>query len=155
MTHNYSKWFSIVAIILLFGMGCSSKTGANNSTPDTTKTDTFKGAIAKMKFGSKIFLTEENVSIEFSKVTNDSRCPKGGECIHQGNVSVELTLEKKGEFVKKLTLSDLEQESTQEIGHVIIKLKSVSPYPEVNKKVEVQDYVIVLEKSKKINQGNQ
>jgi|GEM_PF-1880258 len=147
--------FPIIMLSLLLSMSCSNKIGAQATNPDKSSTvTTFKNGIAKLWFGQTVSLDEKDMSLMFVKVTNDSRCPKGGECIQQGNVYIELKLEKNGKLVESFILSDLTTKSMKEIGNIIIKLNSVSPYPTINKTIEAQNYVLVLEKSKKIKQGN-
>ena len=142
--------FSIVLLTCLLSWSCSNKTEAYRSGSDNSNTPiTFKNGIAKLKFGQVGLLDAKDLSLAFTKVTNDSRCPKGLECIQQGHVLVELALKKEGKVIEIFILSDRVEESVKEIGDLVIKLKSVSPYPEFNKKIDVADYVLLLEKSKK------
>lgn len=87
------------------------------------------------------------VSITFTKVTQDSRCPEDVVCIWQGLAEVELLIEVNGSEEKFLlstfpTFQDVPSEVT--FKGYIFKLEGVSPYPNTEVSHKEKDYSIQM-----------
>jgi hypothetical protein len=85
--------------------------------------------------------------LKVDQIKEDSRCPKYTNCVWEGQVTVTVSLkEKKG---KEQTLdftmraSD-KQSSSRKVGDYQLRLKQVDPYPEADKTVKKEDYMVTL-----------
>lgn len=87
-----------------------------------------------------------DLSIKFSNVTEDSRCPQGAQCIWEGKISIVFDIIEKGEKTGEFTLSSNPDDSmkTQGINNYSISLVSVNPYPEIDKPFAKEDYIATI-----------
>jgi hypothetical protein len=97
-----------------------------------------------LKYGHSAHIQDDNTTIKFIEIKEDSRCPAGAICKWEGNVKVIL----------KISNSELEINSNtnpQFVGYddSIVKLISVTPYPKLKEKININDYVIKLVVTKK------
>jgi hypothetical protein len=93
----------------------------------------------ELRFGQTVHIQDQNLSIEFASVTEDSRCPEGAICKWQGNAKVAIQVNEK-DLILNTTLEPKEIEYS---GYRI-ELISVSPYPKINEKIKQADYKIIL-----------
>lgn len=84
------------------------------------------------------------VSVRFLKVVEDSRCPKGVNCVWAGAVTIKIQVAKAGKTSKILELSTLKDRETANFEGKRITLIRVTPYPEAGKKIEPGSYVLTL-----------
>jgi len=106
---------------------------------------------------SKVYLGKsivvENFKIEFIEVIQDSRCPKGVNCVWAGEVLIFVDLYKDGKKVerKKITLSP-KIELQKRIGNLFFSEKlsltvlNVLPHPNAKAKIQSSDYYLLLDK---------
>lgn len=121
------------------------KTGSipkNTTTDPTSNSTTVKPAKGRLSQPEMIYFKEKEnkflkdfeMNVTFNKITEDSRCPKGVNCVWEGVAVAELTV--MGTYTRPMTinLSTLNnsakgyQNSTVFNGYKIT-LKSVTPYP--------------------------
>ncbi len=88
-----------------------------------------------LKLGEQAVLIEENLTLIFKDVTEDSRCPEDVLCIWTGNVSLQFLSQNNTSIVN--TYSD---PHSFEIEGYKIKLISLSPYPNSKKPIKKEDY---------------
>jgi hypothetical protein len=79
------------------------------------------------------------ISITFEAVTEDSRCPRGVQCMWEGNASVRLTLESGDETQVVILGSTVEPRKASFAGYAI-GLRQVMPYPLPEWPVEPESY---------------
>jgi hypothetical protein len=106
----------------------------------------------RLKLGSSDEIRKEELQSKFSSVLEDSRCPKGEQCITQGKGVIELELTKgknKPESVQLNTTSDSQGANDQ--GYTI-RLIDLAPYPKANQLIHQEDYEATLVVS--IGNGN-
>jgi len=106
---------------------------------------------------SKVYLGKsivvENFKIEFTEVIQDSRCPKGVNCVWAGEVVILVDLYKDGKKLerKKITLSP-KIELQKRIGNLFFSEKlsltalNVLPHPNAKAKIQSSDYYLLLDK---------
>ena len=105
-------------------------------------------------------------TIKFNKIVSDSRCPNGVTCIWAGEVKVLIEFYEDGEFKgdKVITGSNISLGQNEVIAGTDISIAEffnvkglnikgvvVSPYPQANEKISVEEYSVNIEISEKVN----
>ena len=80
------------------------------------------------------------ISVTFEAVTEDSRCPRGAQCVWEGNASVRLTLGSGGETAGVILSSALDPRRVAFAGYVV-SLRDLVPYPVSEQPLEREPYV--------------
>lgn len=124
--------FLISLFILTILSGCQSSEG----TIKASLSNEFSLAI-----GQTAELQEEQLTIKFEGIQEDSRCPRGAACIWQGRVSCILHVSDSSDSTK-IVLT--EPGLSGEYGKIIYKkyelTSHVQPYPELGKKISSAEY---------------
>ncbi|MCK9150965.1 hypothetical protein [Methanobacterium alcaliphilum] len=97
-----------------------------------------------LKINQSAKIKSENVTITLLNVSEDSRCPQGGTCIGPGQVKVKLKFSKNGK-IRKFTLispASVKKLNQKKLGKYQIKLRSVKPYPQVDKTYKLEEYEV-------------
>ncbi len=94
--------------------------------------------------GQKAEIRESGLEITFNRVIEDSRCPKGVECVWAGNGKVEISIHSPGEEsrIKEIN-TNLEPKEIM-AGKYKIRLLELQPYPEKNLQIPPEEYRIKL-----------
>lgn len=94
----------------------------------------------KIEYGQKVTLTKEAITIQFTQLLEDSRCPKGVDCIWAGNAKIQIRVNK-----TPFELNTHRSFKTEAIiSNYKIKLVAISPYPEYQNPVAEKDYSVTL-----------
>lgn len=125
-----------------------------------------------LKFNDTAIIESSNVTLRFSNVTEDSRCPSNAECIIAGRVTVSIyyvirsstvnntnsiynnnNITKESPFSSvKLTLGSplsSNESASKEIGNgFVVNLTKVEPHPQQGVKIDLKDYNVTLIVSK-------
>lgn len=105
-----------------------------------------------IKYGQTIDVKEEKLKIKFVSVLEDSRCPRGEQCIRAGSVSVKLEVTKTNSKSISITLNttgESQEVISQGLG---IKLVDLQPYPKSGVNIKNDDYVVTLKLYKQTEQ---
>ena len=97
----------------------------------------------RLKVGQSLDVDGMLITVE--KISEDSRCPQGAQCIWAGKVSVALhvqTQDSAFDMVLMLGLNDAG--ATQLVGVDSLTLKEVSPAPVLDQKISQSDYSVIL-----------
>ena len=97
-----------------------------------------------LKTGQKAVVQGERLTIRFSSVSEDSRCPQGVACIWHGNAGIVIEVVRKNAKGAQAVLNtDL---SPREFGYkgYKIKLLRLDPYPKAPDPIHPQDYEATL-----------
>jgi hypothetical protein len=92
-----------------------------------------------LRFGERTTLRGTDLTLVFQDVTEDSRCPEGAVCVWAGNATILLGVNQSA--VKLCTSVEPRQVM---IGNFTVRLNSLSPYPMVDRRVEMKEYVAAL-----------
>lgn len=84
-----------------------------------------------------------DVSVSFTKVVSDSRCPLDVDCVWAGMAEVELSVEIEGAS-RVILLATVGENSSAEFGGYRLSLGEVSPYPTLQNPIPQSDYRITL-----------
>jgi hypothetical protein len=89
----------------------------------------------------------EGLRIGFDSVIEDSRCPKGVDCIWAGQGKIRIKLNKTNKKPASVELSTLEPGKVSYLGYQI-SLVGLSPYPQAGGTINKKAYVATLAVSK-------
>jgi len=108
------------------------------------------GETFEMKAGQVARIKGENYHILFMEVKEDSRCPKGANCVWEGQTIVKLSIRHKGETGNvELKLhagrSTLNKGTSEPFE---LTLVSVQPYPVMGEDFDKADYAVQLKVDK-------
>jgi hypothetical protein len=96
----------------------------------------------EIKVGERVSV--EGLKLSFTAVAEDSRCPKGVDCIWAGNGKIILKVSKAGRRASSINLNTgIEPKHKLYYGYDI-KLVSLNPYPQKGEKIKRGDYVATL-----------
>jgi hypothetical protein len=125
----------IIALFVLITAGLSC--GSN-------KVPALLGEETTLSVGQIANIKAEGLSLKFVKVTADSRCPTGVECIQAGDVTCEVYVNYKG---AGSTISITQKGGTDltwgTLGPYKVMFK-VQPHPEADKKIAESDYRMLI-----------
>lgn len=83
-----------------------------------------------------------NQELKFSiSAINDSRCPTGAQCIWAGEAKVTIAIESPSVDTLILSTHDKLKDTYR---NVEFKLIEVSPYPDIQKDIKQENYLVVL-----------
>lgn len=86
--------------------------------------------------GEKV--TFDNTSIEFLEIANDSRCPKGNQCVTEGEATLSFIFSTPTS-AESFTVNTSD-DSVRQFGDVVIGLVSFDPQPSDDAKLDPQDF---------------
>jgi hypothetical protein len=95
-----------------------------------------------VKAGQQVVIKGEKLSVQFSSVQNESRCPTGVQCVWEGNAAISIQVSKKREKPVQAILNTNTAIQPNELAYkkYRIKLLGLSPYPRIDEKIEAKDY---------------
>lgn len=98
----------------------------------------------RIKIGQQV--TIKKISVKFSDVNNESRCPTGVQCIWAGNAAVVVDVAKKTKKVVRATLNTnpAVQPNEFEYKGYKIRLVGLNPYPKSGHQIDRKDYEATL-----------
>ncbi len=84
-----------------------------------------------------------DVSVSFTKVVSDSRCPLDVDCVWAGMAEVELSVEIEGAS-RVILLATVGENNRIIVGGYLFSLGAVNPYPTLQNPIAQSDYRITL-----------
>lgn len=81
-----------------------------------------------------------DLSVSFDAVTEDSRCPRGVQCVWEGNAAVRLTLES-GDETEVFVLSTAREPRQASFAGYAIDFRDLAPYPASEEPLDREAYV--------------
>jgi hypothetical protein len=93
--------------------------------------------------GEKATVDGGGLALSFVGVSEDSRCPKGEQCIAAGRARVSLEATPRNGAAVRFELDTARQSETEVAGY-FITLQSIEPYPVAGRPIPASDYVAKL-----------
>jgi len=121
-----------LAFFLAAGFSCASSGGAELGKPFTLKV----GESASFEGGKLV--------MKFVSVPEDSRCPKGEQCVWAGNARVVLEVSKPAQAPQTVQLNTSRGPRDAELDGLVLKLESLDPEPSSSRRLRPEDYSVVL-----------
>jgi hypothetical protein len=87
--------------------------------------------------------TVGDVTLEFVGVEEDSRCPKGEQCVWAGNARVAVDASVGGKKAR-VTLDTNRGDRVVGVEGRVLKLEDVAPTPIAGRPISKEDYVVTL-----------
>jgi hypothetical protein len=133
--------FGILVTSMTLLVGCSSPDASNNA----NEVKASPGQEFTLQVNQTAVISSENLSVKFNAVTNDSRCPKGAQCIWAGEAKCQMQVTYNG-AASQLVLTETGgtdgfSQSTYQNYKIDFQLQ---PYPEVGKQLASADYKLVM-----------
>jgi hypothetical protein len=95
-----------------------------------------------LKYKDCLYDSETRSYICFDTVITDSRCPKGGVCVWEGNAAIRMKLEKSD---NNQAFADIYEKSSDLVfSRYYISFLQLLPYPTIGNQVKPEDYVARL-----------
>jgi len=95
--------------------------------------------------GQSARIESENVEIEFERVVSDSRCPKGEQCLVEGDAVVRVAMRKGGTRTSyDLHTSERAEQEASGDGLTFLLVR-LDPYPVKGKAIAPEDYAATLQ----------
>ena len=131
--------FVVLSVLFLFLTGwmqqsCETKEAALNRA-------------FKLKVGQEVIVKEAGIKVSLNSIVEDSRCPKGVNCIWAGNAKVSVKLSKaKGDTASasSVELNTYAGDKSSTYEGYEVRLVSLDPYPKDGVKTGKDDYVATL-----------
>jgi hypothetical protein len=98
----------------------------------------------KLKVGEQAKIATEELSIKFVSVAEDSRCPKGEQCITQGKGKIQLEMAKGENKPQSIELNTSSGPQEANYEKYTVKLLALDPYPVMNRVLKSEDYVATI-----------
>jgi len=99
----------------------------------------------KLALGKTATISSTDLQLQFSDVTEDSRCPTGLACIWPGQAGVVIDVIRAGKDFEKITLtSPNSYPIIHELSGYKLELLGVQPYPVFDTAIKKQDYRLIL-----------
>ncbi|HTM31352.1 MAG TPA: hypothetical protein VL263_08600 [Vicinamibacterales bacterium] len=101
-----------------------------------------------LRIGATATLPGTATTVTFVRVVSEGRCPKGVQCVWEGDAAVELRVAPAGGDAQTITLHTNDRFERQAvIGGVTVRLEQLEPYPEADKPIAPDSYVVTLRAS--------
>jgi hypothetical protein len=101
-----------------------------------------------LKLGQTVRVKGESLRVKFASVVEDSRCPKGEQCVRQGSakISLEVASGEDKPVALELTTEPGAQEEAAGAAHLgySVTLVALDPYPTANRQAAPEDYRATL-----------
>ncbi len=99
-----------------------------------------------LRVGESARIEAEALLVGFEDVPADSRCPKGEQCIREGDATVRVWLQKasRTKETHELHTSSKEQSAVSYLNYGV-RLLRLDPYPVSGRTIEQGDYMATLE----------
>jgi hypothetical protein len=98
----------------------------------------------KLKIGESAKSTGEGLEIQFNSVAEDSRCPRGVNCVWAGNAKVLLKIKRDAGKPADVELNTNINPKTSRYSEYELRLKELRPYPEADATIKSSDYEVTL-----------
>ena len=126
---------------VLLGLAVSACGGESPSRPR----DARLGQPFTLKAGESALLEGQRLCVTFDEVTGDSRCPRGVQCIWEGDAAVRLTVVQEGQEKATLDLHTAPRYNQEaEYRDFRVVLMDVAPYPKLDNAIPAAEYVATL-----------
>lgn len=132
----------VAAHVLAFVVGCAAQSG-----PDSTVApgQVMLGESFELTVGGTAVVRGEDLQVGFDRVLSDSRCPRGTQCIAQGDAAIQVWLFRPPQAREAHELRTTPPAAAEgRYGDYRIRLVGLEPYPQADRTTRPADYVATL-----------
>lgn len=130
-------------LCLILSLGCSKKVNTSTSVPgptnnEVTKTVAFNEAV-NLAPGETVRVEKTPATVTFLGVASDSRCPRGVNCITEGEAFVTVSV---GGGTPQRVRIDVGPKRISRLSTegAMVEFLSLNPYPEAGTKIDPADH---------------
>ena len=105
-------------------------------------TDPELGQAVRLRLGASVRIPNDTMTVRFTDVTADSRCPQGAQCIWEGDAATVFTTS--GGTTFTLHTAAAGGESSHFLAGKFMRLLVVEPTPRVGRSIAKRDYVVTI-----------
>lgn len=130
------RYLLLALPLLLLTLGCNKKaaTAATDAPlPANLKIITF-GDAESLALGTGVKVAKSDVTLEFTDVVSDNRCPKNVNCIQAGEAKVTVLLDGKPRTV--ILDADNRQIASVSFTGGTFRFTGLTPYPESGQRID-------------------
>ena len=127
-----AKFFTFILLVLALG---------------TFQVEAKTNQTVAVKINNQKTVAKTRLTIKFDSLIEDSRCPKGTQCIQAGNARIRITVSKGGKSDMLELGTNLNPRATVFAGYEI-KFTGLTPYPANNIRIDRNGYVATFVVSK-------
>lgn len=127
----------LIYTLLIFAFLISCQNSTTSVKPEI-------GKKFEIKFGESVTIQNEQLSVRFEELVEDSRCPDGVTCVWAGNAKIIIQIDSQEAGLN--TYFDPKQADLSEYS---IRLISLNPYPKHNVNFEKEEYTAEVLVTKK------
>jgi len=102
------------------------------------------GDLFTLNFGESLQLANDDLTVTFTEVLEDSRCPQGAQCIWEGQARIQLTLND-DQTVELIDHTGEGPEARDTVDNYVFTLLDVQPYPVEGDTIAKEEYKIELQ----------
>lgn len=103
----------------------------------------------EIRIGERVSIKKEGLTVSFTRVAEDSRCPEGVQCIWAGNGKILLRVSKARRRAATMRLNTGMEPRQDDYRGYDVKLVSLNPYPKESVVIKRKEYVATLIVSRK------
>lgn len=112
--------------------------------PATVPADVKLDQEFELRNGRSVRVEGERLTVSFTRVAEDSRCPEGVQCVWAGNAKVVLRLSKARRRTSTVSLNTGVDPKQADYRGYEVRLVKLDPYPKEGKEIRRRDYVATL-----------
>lgn len=132
------RWSAAVLALAAIAAACSTdRSSPARPEPQASSTAENPSTVITLRGGESAEVGDRVV--RFTAVREDSRCPRGVECVWQGDAAVELVVDAGGEPTVIVLHTTLEPRSTVAAG-LRLTLVRLEPQPLASEQIPLGDY---------------
>ncbi len=99
----------------------------------------------QLRGGQAVALVDENLTVRFAAVLEDSRCPRNVTCVWSGRARLQVVLQKGQEAESILEVNSLPGQVPVQFQSYQITLAALDPYPEeAGRTYKLSDYLMTI-----------
>lgn len=103
------------------------------------------GATVRVQINKEVRAPRSRLTVRFTELVEDSRCPKGTNCVWAGEGKIKIAVSKSGGRGQTFELSTMERNDTASFGGYQIRLVDLRPQPGMNVRIDRTKYAATLE----------
>ena len=138
------KFILVLAVLSLSVFSCSKKKIFQLDTPISLA----------MGEAASCSNCEEKMSISFTNIMEDSRCPTGTSCVWEGKAVIRLGVNMgKAQTIELMVKGNAKQGNTKSYNGYDFTFQSLTPYPKYGEEIKPEDIRFTVLVQKQRNRG--
>jgi hypothetical protein len=131
-------------LLMLAAVALCTACAGSRSGGTPTATPMAPGAEITLTPGQTISLGSTAWELRFVEATNDSRCPKGVQCIRAGDVTLHFFAADPSGAISNVSVRFGEGDATAAVGPLTVEVLAVQPTPIAGQPIPPADYRVTL-----------